>query len=189
MSFGARDMRAAQGAWGWIFAFGAVLAILGVIALANVVDATLVTTTLIGILLAIGGLVQIIGGLLTGPTLTRRLIAAAIGVLYLALGLAIIADPFKGTIALTLLIGIGFIIEGALRIYAAFADDRPYRGLHVVLGAITILLGIWLWTGIPTSGVAIGFFVGFSLLLGGISWMVAAWALRSAVHEVGAAVE
>jgi uncharacterized membrane protein HdeD (DUF308 family) len=180
IGLGTANARAAQASWGWIFAFGAILAILGVIALGNVVDATLVTTAFIGLLLAGGGIVTLIGAFVAGGSLGRRLIDIAIGLLYVLIGLAVFADPFKGAIALTLLIAIMLIIQGALRIYAALAAHLPYRGLNIVLGVINILLGAWLWSGIPTTGVAIGFFVGLGLLFGGISWMVAGWAMRSA---------
>jgi uncharacterized membrane protein HdeD (DUF308 family) len=40
-----------------------------------------------------------------------------------------------------------------------------------VLGIVNILLGIWLFTGIPASGLAIGFYVGVMLLVAGVTWI------------------
>ncbi len=43
----------------------------------------------------------------------------------------------------------------------------------IVLGIINILLGFWIWTGIPVSGVVIGVFVGIQLLIAGMAWIIA----------------
>ena len=67
--------------WKWFFAFGAVLAVLGVIALLNVVDATLITTVFVGFLLVIGGIAQILGAFFQSGTTGMRLLQAPIGVL------------------------------------------------------------------------------------------------------------
>jgi uncharacterized membrane protein HdeD (DUF308 family) len=176
---GAANVDAPRMSWGWLFALGVVLAVLGLICLFNVLNATLVTVAIVGLLLIMGGIVQLIGAFMGGGTSGRRVLHGAIGVLYIVVGIEIFADPLAGAVALTFVIAIFLIAEGILRIYSAIADSPPYRWLHVVLGVITILLGFWLWTGIPISGVVIGFFVGFSLLMAGISWIAVSWALRS----------
>jgi uncharacterized membrane protein HdeD (DUF308 family) len=177
------DAEAPRIGWGWLFAFGVVLVVLGVICLVNVVDATLVTVAIVGLLLIVGGIVQIVGALMGGGTTGRRILHGAIGVLYILVGIEIFADPLSGAVALTLVIAIFLIAEGILRIYSAIADSPPYRWLLVLLGVITILLGFWIWTGIPVSGVVIGFFVGFSLLMAGISWIAISWALRGVERD------
>jgi len=180
----APDASAARTGWGWLFAFGVILAILGIICLVNAVDASLVTAALVGLLLALAGIVEIISGFLGGGTGTRRAVHVVIGILYLVVGLWVFTEPIKGVIALTLLIAIMLIVEGILRIFWAVTERPEWRWLHVGLGIITILLGAWLWTGIPYSGIVIGFFVGLSLLMAGIAWMALAWALRSAEKSV-----
>jgi len=180
----APDAGASRAGWGWLFAFGVILAVLGVICLVNVVDATLVTVAFVGLLLALGGIVEIISGFLGGGTGTRRLIHVVIGILYLVVGIWVLTEPIKGVITLTILIAIMLIAEGILRIWWAVTEAPDWRWLHVGLGIITILLGVWLWTGIPYSGIVIGFFVGLSLLMAGIAWMALAWALRSAEKSV-----
>ena len=52
---------------------------------------------------------------------------------------------------------------------------------------INVLLGLWLWSGIPVSGIAIGFFVGFELLLAGIVWIMGGWMSRSLAPSSAAA--
>ena len=55
------------------------------------------------------------------------------------------------------------------------------------VGVINLLLGLWLWSGIPVSGVAIGFFVGFELVLAGIVWIMGGWMSRSLATSAAAA--
>jgi uncharacterized membrane protein HdeD (DUF308 family) len=55
------------------------------------------------------------------------------------------------------------------------------------VGVINLLLGLWLWSGIPVSGVAIGFFVGFELVLAGIVWIMGGWMARSLATSPAAA--
>ncbi len=45
---------------------------------------------------------------------------------------------------------------------------------------MNILLGLWLWSGIPVSGLAIGLFVGIDMILAGLTWMVMAIGARRA---------
>ena len=168
--------------WKWFVGFGVVLVILGAIALWNVVDATLVTTIFIGWLLVLGGIVQIIGAFATSGSMGARVLMGVVGILYAIVGLNIVADPLQGAVALTIVIAIVLIVEGIIRLFAAFSEATPQRGLVAVLAVINILLGLWLWSGNPTTGLAIGFFVGFQLVLAGILWIVGGFAARSALQ-------
>jgi uncharacterized membrane protein HdeD (DUF308 family) len=165
--------------WKWFVAFGVVIAILGLVALGNVADATLVTVIFVGWLLVLGGIAQIIGAFTSGGSAGWRILAGILGLLYLVVGFDIIADPLGGAIALTLVIAIVLIVEGVIHLFSAFSGGTPNRGLVGVIGVIDILLGVWLWTGIPMSGLAIGFFVGLQLLMAGILWIIAGWMARS----------
>ena len=169
--------------WKWFVGFGVVLVILGAIALWNVVDATLVTTIFIGWLLVLGGIVQIIGAFATSGSMGLRVLMAVVGILYAIVGLNIVADPLQGAVSLTIVIAIVLIVEGIIRLFAAFSEATPQRGLVAVLAVINILLGLWLWSGIPTTGVAIGFFVGLQLLFAGILLIVGGFAARSAIQS------
>lgn len=169
--------------WKWFVGFGVVLVILGAIALWNVVDATLVTTIFIGWLLVLGGIVQIIGAFATSGSMGARVLIGLVGILYAIVGFNIVADPLQGAVALTIVIAIVLIVEGIIRLFAAFNEATPQRGLVAVLAVINILLGLWLWSGIPTTGVAIGFFVGLQLLFAGILLIVGGFAARSAIQS------
>jgi uncharacterized membrane protein HdeD (DUF308 family) len=170
------------GRWKWFVAFGVILVILGLVALYNVVDATLITTIFVGWLLVFGGIAQIVGAFTTNGGVGSRVLMALLGLLYVIVGFDIIADPLQGVITLTIVVSIVLIVEGIIRLVSAFSAQTPHRGLVATVGIINILLGAWLFSDIPVSGLAIGFFVGLQLLMAGIVWIIGGWMARSATQ-------
>ena len=185
---GTPDYPELQRRWKWFVVLGAIAAILGLIALWNAVDATLVTTVFIGFVLVAAGIAQMIGAFTADAGgAGSRLLHIALGVLYVLIGVELVADPLRGAVALTVVIAAMLIIEGIIRLVTAFtAAGAGHRGLLVVIGVINILLGAWIWTGIPYSGVAIGIFVGIELLMAGIAWIIVGFAARSQASPAAA---
>jgi uncharacterized membrane protein HdeD (DUF308 family) len=159
--------------WALVTGTGVVMAILGVLALGNLWDATVISTFIIGVVLIVAGVAQIgfaflakqAGGLLRGLT-------GAIGVLSIVVGLDIVADPKGAVVAVALAIAFLLVFNGIMRIIGALMDRQGMWVLGLIVGVIDILLGAWIWTGIPVSGLAIGLFVGIDLLIGGIMWII-----------------
>jgi uncharacterized membrane protein HdeD (DUF308 family) len=158
---------------GWFIALGVVLVILGLIALVNVIDASLVTTIIVGWLLVIAGIATVIGAFTTNVGIGWRIVQGLLGILYVVVGFNVIADPLAGAIALTVVIGAMLIADGIFRIVAVFMDRPGGSVWMIVLAVINILFGLWVWTNIPVSGVVIGVFVGVQLLVAGMAWIIA----------------
>jgi len=156
---------------GWLIGLGVVMIILGLVALWNVVDATIVTTVIVGWVLVIAGVMHIVGAFTGGDT-GGRILSALLGILYVVVGFDLVFKPLSGTLALTVAVAIMLLIDGVIRIFTSFSNRGEGWGWMVALGFINILLGIWLWTGIPMSGLAIGFFVGLQLLFVGLTWLM-----------------
>ena len=123
-----------RGRWKWFVGIGIVLVIVGLIALANVVDATLITTVIVGIALVFGGAMQLIGAWAAEGSTGRRALMAILGVLYIIVGFNLIADPLRGTVGLTIVVALFLIIDGVLKIFSALVpgdteqgDDDPLR--------------------------------------------------------------
>jgi len=165
--------------WGWIFGAGVVLAILGVLALMNAVSATVITTVIVGFLLIVAGVVDIFAALTGGVESGGwRVLRFVLGILYIVVGLDLIAQPALGSITLIIVVGLLLVFDGIMKLIAAFTAPGN-RLLVVVIGVIDILLGFWAITNIPYSGVAMGFFVGFMLIFARINWMVIGWSAKS----------
>jgi uncharacterized membrane protein HdeD (DUF308 family) len=158
---------------GWFIALGVVLAILGLVALWNAVDATLVTTIIVGWVLVIAGFANIIGAFMSGAGFGWRLLQGLLGILYIVVGFNIIAEPLAGTITLTVVLGAFLIADGIFRIVAVFMDRGANAVWMILLGIINIVFGLWVWTNIPISGIVIGVFVGVQLLVAGMAWIIA----------------
>ena len=172
---------------GWFIALGVVLILLGLIALMNAVDATLVTTIIVGWLLVIAGIANVIGAFMTNVGLGWRLVQGLLGVLYVIVGFDIIADPLAGAITLTVVIGALLIADGIFRIVATFMDRPGNSVWMIILAIINILFGLWVWTNIPVSGVVIGVFVGVELLVAGAAWLVAGFMTGSREQQAAGA--
>jgi uncharacterized membrane protein HdeD (DUF308 family) len=178
MLTGVPDAAAVQGRWKWLVVMGVVFAILGVLALGNAVQATLITTQVIGVLLMIAAVFQLVAAFTGARSVGMRLLSILLAILYVVVGYDLLADPIQGAITLTLVLAIFLFAGGIVRI----ATSVMTRGEHWVwvfaIGIIDVLLGFWLWTGIPFTGIAIGIFVGLELLMAGILWIVIGFSLR-----------
>ena len=172
---------------GWFIALGVVLVILGLAALWNVIDASLVTTVIIGWVLVIAGIATFIGAFTTDLGLGWRILQLVLGILYVIVGFDLIADPLSGAIVVTVVIGAMLIADGIFRIVAAFMGGGRSSVWMIVLAIINIVFGLWVWTNIPVSGIVIGVFVGVQLLVAGMAWIIAGFMGGSGSQEPVAA--
>ena len=106
------------------------------------------------------------------------------GLLYLVAGWMLATHGELSAIALTLVIAISFVVQGAFRIGAALSTRIDGWDGLLVSGIITLLLGLMIWNEWPLSGVwVIGLFVGIDMFFYG-GWFVS---LALAVRTLGRA--
>lgn len=172
------DASEARGKWAWFLAYGILLVAVGIIALGNVVSATLVTTIWLGFLLMFGGAVELVSAFTFPRSLGGRILHILLGLLYLGAGFLVAFNPISGAVTVTIVVAAMLIADGVLRLWFALTTDVASRWLLAVLGVVDLLLGLWLWTNIPVSALALGFYVGFMLLVAGISWIMLALRVR-----------
>ena len=169
--------------WKWFVALGAIMLVLGLVILWNVVDATLVTTILIGFMLVAAGVAEVVAAFGTGRSLPSRLLHLLLGALYVIVGFNLALDPLSGAITLTVVIAALLVADGIIRLVEALAYRPRHWGLVLLIAVVNVLLGLWLWTGIPYSGVAIGFFVGIEILMAGVLWIAVGFTARDLGDE------
>lgn len=151
---------------------GILLVILGLIAIARPLYATIASTLVFGWLFIFAGIAQIVYAFSSrgaGQLIWKLLL----GVLYLGAGIVVLSNVLSGAIALTLILGITIFVQGAIQVILAFAI-RPNRNWVWVLvsGILGIILGIFIWSEWPFNAIwLIGLWVGISLLFNGI-WMI-----------------
>jgi uncharacterized membrane protein HdeD (DUF308 family) len=166
--------------WGWFFAFGIGLVLLGGVALVRSIGATIATMLLFGWLLVLAAAIEIAQAVLVGhwAGFFHHLFAA---VLFGLVGLLLVSRPVGSAEALTLLMGLFFLISGAFQFVASLMVGLTGWGWQALDGVITFVLGVMLISQWPVSGLwAIGLFLGIDLIFYGLAWMAISLSLRSA---------
>ncbi|MHC5860812.1 HdeD family acid-resistance protein [Nostoc sp.] len=165
---------------GWTTAIAILMIVLGIIALAQPAAgiafpffASLTSTLLFGWVFIFAGITQIVYAFQSrgaGKVIGKLIL----GLLYLLAGILVVADPLKGVLALTLVLGITIFLQGVIQVALAFQMRRisPNWGLMLVSGIIGIIFGIFVWSNFPFGAVwLIGTFIGINLLFDGV-WML-----------------
>ena len=170
--------------WGWLLAFGILSIVLGTIGLGMTFGLTLASVLVFGVLLVIGGVVQIFDAFKCKgwkSTLWHVLIA----LLYVGAGVMMVADPILASATLTLVLAAILLAVGVMRIFMSL-QMRPVKGWGWLLagGIITILLGGMIISGWPMSGLwVIGLFVAVELIVNGWTSVFVALAARIVAKE------
>ena len=164
--------------WGWFLALGIVQIVLGTIAIGESFLMTIFSVIMLGWLLIIGGIMAIVHAFAERQW-GGFLIDLLTGVLYVAVGFMMVANPAEAAVTLTLIISLFLIVSGAFRIIEALASHLPHRGWVLLNGVVTLALGIMIWRRWPVSGLwVIGLFVGIEMLLYGWSLVMLALAAK-----------
>jgi len=165
--------------------WGAVLIVLGALAVGSPLLAAAVVTTLIAWLIIFAGVVHLVGAFQkheTGSLIWRLLV----GVAYIVFGVYLVAHPALRVASLTLLLATLFIVEGILDIAMYFKVRAVARsGWILIDGIVTLLLGMMIYAQWPSSSVwAIGTLVGVSLIISGITRVMLSFAVRRAARDI-----
>jgi uncharacterized membrane protein HdeD (DUF308 family) len=165
--------------WVLFLVEGIVLVLLGLLAIVIPPLATLAVTILIGWLFLISGVV----GLVTtfwakgAPGFWWSLVSAIIAIIA---GLFLLVDPLSGTVSLTLVLIVFFVIEGVASIMYGFEHRREASsraGWIIASGVIDLILAAIILSGLPGSAAwAIGLLVGINMVFGGTSLIAMALA-------------
>jgi uncharacterized membrane protein HdeD (DUF308 family) len=165
--------------WGWFIALGIALVVLGMIVLGSPIAMTVKLVFLWGVLMLVAGVFEIIAafGTPTWGGLFFHLFSGAVDVF---LGIVMIGEPEAASIWLTLVLGLMFIMNGAMRIAFSAGSHHPNWGAGVFSGLVTALLGIIICVRWPMSGlIFIGIAVAVELLLHGWMWIMLGLALST----------
>ena len=171
--------------WGWYFALGVFLVVLGVIAGGMAVATTMLSVMALGWILLGAGAGSVVLSFLTGKWSGFLMLMAA-GILSIIAGFVMLSHPVAGAVALTMVIGTVLLVAGIFRLGAAVAMQFPNWGWALLSGVVAALFGVVLlknWQ--STSLWFIGFAVGVDLVLHGISWMAFSVGLHRLAGSLG----
>ena len=135
-------------------------------------SATLLTIALGGIATA-AGISQLLR--VTGANDTRgKVFRGLSGVLYILGGISLVVWPVVSEISLTLFIGFLLAFEGIMELAAAAAGSIPARGLVLLDGIVTAVLGGMLIAEWPSDSIwAIGTLLGIALAFSAVNLITA----------------
>lgn len=164
---------------GWSIVWGILMAVCGIMAIFMPLVSSIGIVILLGWLIlcsAVWHLVFAFQSRGLGNILWQILLAIVYGVA----GFYMLWHPLLGVLALTLVLAIFFLFEGALEIILYFNIRRAANSGWVLLnGVITLILGFLIWIHWPSTSVwVIGTLVGISLIFSGISRVMLSSAVR-----------
>lgn len=176
--------------WGWLMAFGVLTLLAGLAVLVWPGPTILVLALLFGIQLIVSGVFRF-GAALASDDLTggTRVLLALLGVLSFIIGLYALRHVLLTIVALALLLGIFWIVNGAIEIFAALAHRGMYgRGWAAFTGILSVVAGVitLVVPGITLLWLAI--VLGAWLVVFGIMEITAALRLRRSAHRTDSRV-
>jgi uncharacterized membrane protein HdeD (DUF308 family) len=179
-----RAVRDAFGAhWRLMMFQGVVMIILGVLAVAAPVIATIAIDIYVGWLFLFSGVIGLIALFSSHhiPAFLWTLITAALSI---ALGILLIWKPVEGALSLTFLLTAFFLVEGVFQIATSlvYRDSLPGTwGWMLASGVSDLLLVAIIVLGWPATGVwVLGLLVGINLFMSGWAIVMMAFAGRQA---------
>ncbi|THG29565.1 HdeD family acid-resistance protein [Naasia lichenicola] len=116
--------------------------------------ATLLTVAIVfGSYLVAAGLFRIVASIIADNFLpAMRVISALMGLLTIAVGVLVLADPFTSLVVLAVFIGIGWIIDGIVDLVAGVRGAIRPRWFGFVSGVVSIAAGVVMFV-LPIAGV------------------------------------
>jgi uncharacterized membrane protein HdeD (DUF308 family) len=174
--------------WGWLLALGILFLVLGVIGLGMTFTLTMVSVLFFGILILIGGVVQIIQSFKCRGW-KSIIYHILIAVLYLLAGIFMVTNPAAASAVLTLLLAFALIAVGLVRIMVAFQHRGMKNWIWPFIGGIlTVLLGLMIAVRWPVSGLfVIGLLVAIEMIIHGWSYIFIALAAKASSGSTKAA--
>jgi uncharacterized membrane protein HdeD (DUF308 family) len=169
-----------RGSSGRMFWLGVAMVLLGIAAIVFPMLSTLVAAILVGWVLLIAGSFTFAGSFSihgTGPFFAALLL----GLLSIMAGVFLLFNPLAGAVALTLMLGVIFVFQGAFEILFAF-EMRPHPGWAgmLVSGIASGVMALLIMAGWPEiSVVVLGILLGVNFLSTGFGYIFVSRALKA----------
>lgn len=166
--------------WGWFVGLGIVMLIVGVIALGNLLAATVATVYLVGIMMLIAGGFEIAQsfGVKTWGGFFWWLLG---GLLYAIAGIMAFTNPLLASAVLTLLLAASLVASGVVRAWIGYKHWSHQGSGWIIAGAIiTVLAGLVIAARWPTNSLwVLGLFLAIDMIFQGWTAIALGLALKS----------
>ncbi|MGW0416760.1 HdeD family acid-resistance protein [Streptomyces collinus] len=169
--------------WTWILGSAVVTLVPGVLILVWPDETLHVLAVVIGLYLLLAGAFRFVTAF-GREGHGERLAAVSVGVLFVLAGVLCLRHPLQTVAALSLIVGLTWLVSGILTLYAAIStEDLPHRAVVLGTALLGIVAGIVVLA-LPTeSARALTRLLGLWLVLLGLVELVLAFAWRSALRR------
>jgi uncharacterized membrane protein HdeD (DUF308 family) len=171
-----QEARRLTGTW-WLFVVaGAAVAAVGVLLLVNPFEATRTLALLVALALALEGVEELLTASRYRPTWAGYLV----GALYLAVALWAVAWPDITLWALAVVVGIGLLVTGAVRLVAVlrFHHELPYRWLFALAALASMVIGIMALAWPEATVLVLAVILGVRVVIAGLTILAFGLGLR-----------
>jgi uncharacterized membrane protein HdeD (DUF308 family) len=184
-SFPLVDFEHVRHARSWFIGLGIAFLVLGALAIILPPAASLATALVIGWLLIISGILQGVHAF-QHRSWAHSGWAIAGAIIHVIAGVLVVAFPLAGTVVLTLILASFLLVVGGVKIIRALQHrTMPAWGWLLFDGILSVLLGLLIWMGWPSTAVwALGLLVGINLVFSGASMLLIAAGAGRAVRTV-----
>ncbi len=176
--------------WKLLLVGGIISVVLGLIAIIIPPLASVGITILVGILLLVGAVGMVAEAISRGTT-GHRIWSGILAVLYVIAGVWLLINPIEGTITLTVVLIVFFLVIGLFRLIAGIQGRGagvPNAGWMIVNGVLSIAIALLVLLELPSSAAwAIGLLVGIQLLFDGLMLITTAMAGKKLAEGGGGA--
>lgn len=172
--------------WGWLFFFGIVTVVLGILISVRPKDTVYAFAILFGIWALIAGLFKIVAAIAVRDVSgSDRVVGILFGLLAVLIGLLVLHHQFETVAVVGFLVGLFWVMAGITELVGAFSRIFPprHRVLQAIAGIVGIAVGILALVYPGLSLTVIALLMGLWLIVYGVMQMAVAWTLREAAKE------
>jgi uncharacterized membrane protein HdeD (DUF308 family) len=152
-------LRVVGRSWAWVFFFGIVTLVLGVLVALRPESSIYFFAFVLGIWLFVSGLFRIVVAIADDDdTGGMRWLVAILGVLSVIIGILFLRHTDETLTSLAFLIGLFWVVGGMIEFFTAYGDrSMDARGFRVVMGLLAIAAGVvtLVWPGITLVVLAV----------------------------------
>lgn len=169
----AKKEKSTESVTGWLLGLGILFMLFGLLMMIFPVMTTVSLDLFFGILLFLGGIVQVITSFMHRGW-KGFLLTLFSGLLFILIGLIMLFNPLGTLLTITLLVAILLIFGGLIKIIFAFiTQNLPNKGWILFSGVMGIILGWLILIGWPSDAIwLVGLLFGIDMFFGGITMIM-----------------
>jgi uncharacterized membrane protein HdeD (DUF308 family) len=169
--------------WRWFVGMGCALALLGLLASANLVMATVAAAYIVALAMFAAGIVMVVHASAVRG-LGWALVWAAFGILYAAAATFLFYDQQLAVRLITVWLAVLLTASGAVRMVASLVHPLPGWGWMLVSGIFSVAAGLIIASGWPANAMwVLGLVMAIDLLVHGMMLILVGVRLRPATSH------